>query len=527
LDVQLIPATTGIEVREMLRARAEVAILDVREEGVYAEAHPLFAASLPLGRLELEVLDRVPRPTTPVVVYDEDGGVLARRAVARLRDLGYSRVSLLRGGLRGWAADGGEVFRDVNSASKAFGELVEARRHTPSLAAADVRAILDRGSDVVVLDARRLDEYQTMNIPTGISVPGAELVYRVGAVAPSSGTLVVVNCAGRTRSIIGTQSLVNAGIPNRVAALRNGTIGWTLAGLTLERGQSRVAAAPAGADAQRGRAAARAVADRAKVSRIDLQGYRTWEADVSRSLYRFDVRTPEEHAAGHPAGFRSAPGGQLVQETDVFAPVRGARIVLWDDQQVRADMTASWLSQMGWDVHVLDAPAGDLEMEAGVWRPRRPPLPDASMIAPGELAADSSAVVVDFAVSPSYIRGHVPGAWYASRTHLDVAVPALPRAARYVATSDDGVLARCAAPELAALTGAHVAVLAGGTAAWRAEGRPISGGLEHAAGPVHDVYKRPYEGTDNAASAMQAYLDWEFGLVAQLERDGTHGFWVL
>ena len=519
--------TTGAEVREMLRARAEVVILDVREEGVYADAHPLFAASLPLGRLELEVLDRVPRQTTPVVVHDEDGGVLARRAVARLRDLGYSRVSLLSGGLRGWAVDGGEVFRDVNSASKAFGELVEARRHTPSLAAEEVRAILDRGGDVVVLDARRLDEYQTMNIPTGISAPGAELVYRVGAAAPSPGTLVVVNCAGRTRSIIGTQSLVNAGIPNRVAALRNGTIGWTLAGLTLERGQNRVAVAPVGADARRGRAAARAVADRAHVSRVDGQGYRVLEADASRTLYRFDVRTPEEFAAGHPVGFRSAPGGQLVQETDVFAPVRGARIVLWDDQQARADMTASWLVQMGWDVHVLDASPGDLAMATGAWQPRRPPVPDAAMVAPGELAADASAVVVDVAASPSYIRGHVPGAWYTSRTHLDVAVPALPRAARYVATSDDGVLAQFAAPELAALTGAHVTVLAGGTAAWRAAGHPMRGGLEHAAGPVHDVYKRPYEGTDNAASAMQAYLDWEFGLVAQLERDGTHGFRVL
>ena len=57
------------EVRDALLRGREIALLDVREEGVYAEAHPLFAASLPLGRLELEVLDRIPRPTTPVVVY--------------------------------------------------------------------------------------------------------------------------------------------------------------------------------------------------------------------------------------------------------------------------------------------------------------------------------------------------------------------------------------------------------------------------------------------------------------------------
>ena len=42
-----------------------------------------------------------------------------------------------------------------------------------------------------------------------------------------------------------------------------------------------------------------------------------------------------------------------------------------------------------------------------------------------------------------------------------------------------------------------------------------------------DRYRRPYEGTHNRREAMQAYLDWEFGLVEQLGRDGTHGFHVI
>ena len=42
-----------------------------------------------------------------------------------------------------------------------------------------------------------------------------------------------------------------------------------------------------------------------------------------------------------------------------------------------------------------------------------------------------------------------------------------------------------------------------------------------------DVYRRPYEGASVRPAVMQAYLDWEYGLVAQLERDGTHGFRVL
>src|ERR1044072_3943889 len=78
-----------------------------------------------------------------------------------------------------------------------------------------------------------------MNTPGSVSVPVAELVLRAGAVAPDPQTTVIVNCAGRTRSIIGTQSLINAGLPNRVVALRNGTIGWTLASRKLEHGANR------------------------------------------------------------------------------------------------------------------------------------------------------------------------------------------------------------------------------------------------------------------------------------------------
>ena len=104
---------------------------------------------------------------------------------------------------------------------------------------------------------------------------------------------------------------------------------------------------------------------------------------------------------------------------------------------------------------------------------------------------------------------------------------ALPPSQRYVLTSTDGALAAYATPEAAALTSAEVVVLSGGTAAWRDEGGPLTQGTERLSGPVNDVYKRPYEGADNAREAMEAYLQWEYGLVAQLERDGTHKFRVI
>ncbi|MDY0747732.1 rhodanese-related sulfurtransferase [Paucibacter sp. R3-3] len=519
------------EVRAALIAREEIALLDVREEDPFAQSHPLWAANLPLSKLELEAWGRIPRRDTRIVVYD-DGEGLTERAAARLRALGYTDVNSLDGGLAGWREAGGELFRDVNVPSKSFGELVESKRHTPSLSAQDVQALLAAKADVVVLDARRFDEYQTMNIPGSTSVPGGELVLRARELAPDPATRVIVNCAGRTRSIIGTQSLVNASLPNPVAALRNGTIGWTLAGQSLEHGASRrfdPAIRPEHLEAARGAAAD--VARRAGVSVIGATTLAQWLAEPRRTTYRFDVRTPEEYAAGHRAGFRSAPGGQLVQETDVHAPVRGARIVLSDDDGVRASMAASWLAQMGWDVAVLDAPPpqGDA-LETGPDKAPQPAPPAVRSVTPATLAdwlATGDAIVVDVTLSANYVKRHVPGAAYALRSQLPELLPQLGNPRRLVLTCGSSLLARFAAEDIQALTASEVLVLEGGTAAWVAAGLPVEAGETRLLSPRIDRYRRPYEGTDNAASAMQAYLDWEFGLVEQLGRDGTHHFFVV
>src|SRR5437879_13556213 len=219
------PTITASQVRRALLLRNEIALLDVRHEAAYATGHPLFAANMATERIALEAGTRLPRKDVPVVVYDAGEGLIPQ-AVDRLTALGYTDVRQLDGGLEAWQRAGFELFRDVNSYAKAFGELVESRRHTPSLPADEVAALMTAGANIAILDGRRFAEYATMNRPGSISVPGAELVLRAGRVAPDPETTIIVNCAGRTRSIIGTQSLINAGVPNEVRALRNGTIGW-------------------------------------------------------------------------------------------------------------------------------------------------------------------------------------------------------------------------------------------------------------------------------------------------------------
>jgi rhodanese-related sulfurtransferase len=408
-----VPSVTPRQIRTALLLRDEIALLDVRHEADFATGHPLFAANMAADRITLEAEARLPRKDVPIVLYDDGEGLVAM-AADRLTALGYSNVHQLDGVLQGWKQAGFELFQDVNSYAKAFGELVEHRRHTPSLAAEEVGALIADGANIQILDVRRFDEYATMNIPGSISVPGAELVLRAGRAAPDPETIIIVNCAGRTRSIIGTQSLINAGVTNKVRALRNGTIGWTLAKQDLEHGSKRRGEIGA---IEGGEAGAHDVAYRAGVRHIGLSEVAALQAQADRTLYRFDVRSEEEYAAGHLAGFRHYPGGQLVQEIDMAAPVRGARIVLTDDRSVRADMTASWLAQMGWETCVLE---GGYDRALEVGPPQVIPKPD----------------------------------------------------------------------------------------------------------PSHR-YRRPYEGTDIKESAMQAYLDWEYGLVEQLRRDATHGFFVI
>jgi len=517
-------------VRNKLLKKEEIALLDVREEDPHAQEHPLFAANFPLSRIEVDAFSKLPRKDVPIVTLD-DGEGDAQLAAERLSELGYLDVSVFEGGVKAWKAAGGEVFKDVNVPSKSFGEFVESKRHTPSLSAQEVKKLIDDKEDVVVVDVRRFDEYQTMSIPTGISVPGAELVLRVPELAPNPKTKIIVNCAGRTRSIIGTQSLINAGIPNEVNALRNGTIGWTLAGQELDKGQGRKFRDVSESTALEAAERARSVAARAGVKRVKLADIEQWKSQADRTTYFLDTRTPEEYEAGHLPGFRSTPGGQLVQETEMVAPVRGARIVLSDPSGVRANMPASWLAQMAWDVYVIDDINTSDLTEKGAWVPRLPQTPNIQTVdvktAETWLQNDSTTIFVDLSTHANYVKGHIPGSWFALRSQFSKALEKLPKANRYVLTSTTGELGLFAAQEIRGLTTAEVLVLSGGNKAWIDAGLEIEKGPIHLASPPLDRYKRPYEGTSVDPAAMQAYLDWEFGLVEQLGKDGTHHFWVL
>jgi len=521
------------DLHSLLGSGTEYALVDVREAGVTAEQGSiLLAVSIPLSVLELRVRTRIPRLTTPVIVYD--GGVddgLAERGIAALSALGYTDVRVLEGGLRGWGEAGYKVQSGGDHViGQAFGEWIEHVYDTPHITVEDYRARVAAGEDIVLLDSRPIGEFENHSLPGGTSIPGAELVYRAAEVVKSPDSLVVVNCAGRTRSILGAQVLINAGLPNRIVSLEGGTQSWVLEGHQLDHGKS-VAAPPPGAEASAvARAAAERFAQRFAITRIDKATLERFRGESqTRSLYVLDVRTPEEFEAGHLAGSRSAPSWDVAPWTFRHVGTHNARIVLVDNDTVRATVAASWIAQIGWgEVYVLDSAFDGESLETG-------PVP-IELDIPRDGYTDVSAealhatlagrVVIDLAPSPSYRAGHIPGAVFGLRSRLNRSIGDVPGAGPIVLTSEDAVVARFAAAELARVTDRPVEVLDGGTQAWREAGLSLEAANHVWLHEPQDIVRSGWRETDpdRRKDAFRWYLGWELGLVAELEQDDTVPF---
>jgi rhodanese-related sulfurtransferase len=513
-----IKRVTAKQLKTMLHDGSEFALLDVREAGQFGESHMLFATPCPYSRLELDVVTLVPRKAASIVLTDDGVLGVAERAAQRLLDMGYGDVAVVDGGNKAWAAAGHALFAGVNVPSKTFGELVEHAYSTPRITAQELARMKQAGEDFVLFDGRPLNEHHKMTIPGSTCVPNAELPLRVPAMVKNPNTKIIVNCAGRTRSILGAQTLINFGVPNPVYALENGTQGWYLSDYQLEYGSTRKypeqideAALPAQ------QAAAQQLMARFKIKTVQAADVAAWLRDGARTTYLCDVRTPEEFSAGSIPGAVHAPGGQLIQATDQWVGVRNARIVLIDGgEMVRAPVVASWLRQLGCDPYVL---------EGGVKSPLRgtpaqpPALPALAMMTPAELkkALDAgSCAVFDLGHSLHYRKAHIPGSRWSIRSRL--AADARNAKGMIVLLAEEADVARLAAGELLAAGMRDIRLLAGGLKAWSAAGHAT----EASPGTPPDAECIDYlffvhDRHAGNREAMKQYLAWETGLMAQLD----------
>ena len=529
----------------LLKGGSPFALIDVRETGEYNNAHIPGASLIPRRDLEAQMADAVPHSATPVVLCDDD----ARRATlagATLEGLGYSDVSVLDGGINRWVTQEYPTEWGVNVPSKDFGEKVEVVHHVPEIDAVELQERIDSGEEIVILDTRTPEEYQRLCIPGGRSVPGAELALRITDITKdmSDDATVVINCAGRTRSIIGTRVLQRMGLPN-VVGLKNGTAGWSLAGYSLESGADRLELPDL---SEEGIAAAEAYADRLAeedgVQYIDADGLQALMARrADETVYLVDVRTTEEYAAGHIPGFRWFAGGQAVQRSDEVAVVKNCPIVFCCDGRARATITASWYRQMGHEhVYALHGGTGEWQragnsLEQGHSRTQALGMDEARskvrMLAPSDVPAASDAsitlvgtsggpaayvrgaeapaadaVIIFVGTSQQFAEGHVPGSRWVPRGWLEAQISSVApdKAVPVVVTCGDGIASTFAGATLADEGYADVSVLEGGVNAWRQAGRDVEQGLTGVMSTPADVVPA---GTDRGYADMMNYLRWE------------------
>ncbi len=516
----MTPWIDAPQLKAWLHDGSEIALFDVREQGQFGESHLFYGVPLPYSRLEIDVVRLAPRLSVRMVVYDEDGLGVAVRAAARLREIGYRQVRVLKGGTASWRAAGYAVFAGVNLPSKTFGELAEHAYGTPSVSADELASWLKAGEDVVVLDGRPLAEFQKMSIPTATCCPNGELSYRVRRLVPSEKTRIVINCAGRTRSIIGAQTLINLGLRNPIFALENGTQGWYLQDHELEHGKTQAYGPPA--DLARMKSAASQLATRFGVQLVSDETVKAWASDATRSLFLCDVRTPEEFRQGSLPGAQATPGGQLMQALDQYVGVRNAKMVLFDADGIRAQTVASWLIQMGHDACVLER---GIQSQIALSRSPVSGLPVLEHMSAETLArkmAANEVAVIDLQASMAFRKAHLPGARWSIRPMIAKALAQETR--QVVLVTDEPLVAACAATELGFLPKPPL-LLDGGMAAWEAAGLPLEG---CAAVPpdadcidylffVHDRH-------DGNKAAARQYLAWETNLVSQLDAQELASF---
>ena len=344
---------TADELAAMGAEGEELAVLDTRDVGAHNLGHVPGSCPVPESELELRLAGLLPRRAVRVVVIGEDD-LAAHRASHRIRRGGFTNVAVLAGGVEAWADAGYDIHDGIHTMSKAFGEYVAHLRHTPMISAEELRSRREHQQPVALVDCRPEPEFAALHVPGATNAPGTELLARVIGMDLDGDTPIAVSCAGRTRSIIGAQTLIDAGVEAPVLALENGTMGWKLTGEELDQGADRTAADPPSWSAQQDAAArAHRLADEQGVPVIDEADLAGWLADDSRSTYVFDVSSPADYEAGHRPGFASAPGGQLIQELTARTAVPSARIVVADADGVQSLVTAYWLRLMGREAYAL------------------------------------------------------------------------------------------------------------------------------------------------------------------------------
>jgi len=197
--IQIIPCG---ELEQLMDSGESYALFDIREPAEYNAGHIPGATSLPRRDIEFRIAYLVPVRSTPISVVG-DSDKRASLAAMTLRRVGYENDLGLEGGFPSWVESGGTKATGVNVLSKEFGERIHTEEEVQEIEPDQLRKLMDEERRLLVLDVRTPQEYGRCCIPGGLNVPGGDLILWAADLRKDPRAKVVINCAGRTRSIIG------------------------------------------------------------------------------------------------------------------------------------------------------------------------------------------------------------------------------------------------------------------------------------------------------------------------------------
>ncbi len=524
----MIQSMSAQVAKQTIHGQRECALLDIREHGQYGEGHPFLSVHCPYSDFEQSIARLVPNTQVPIILMD-DGDGLSERAAKRAVAMGYAQVAILTGGAPAWSAAGYTLYKGVNLPSKTLGEIIEHHDHPKVITPQQLHDWQTQGKPMHFFDCRPPNEYDKMTIPGAACVPNGELAHRLAAVVPDDTTPIVVTCAGRTRGLIGAAGLERLGLPNPIFAVENGTQGWALAGLNLSRGNGQPDMPELSARAlEVSRQRADQLMAQEGLPCIDRGEFLRLAKDGSRTIFLIDVRSAAEYKQEHLPGAVHAWSGQAAQAADLTMGVRRARVVLSDDTGLRAAMAGLWLRAMGYEVYVLRETAST--GLASDWRIQSPVLPAATSL-PSLPVSDVQAQLVagqvqliDIRGSQDYRKLHASEAHWATRARLSRVTQTL-EGKPLVLFADEPVAAQYFAEDAQSSGLTVLGLVSGGLKAWQAAGLPTeSTPLVPADQDCIDFLFFVHDRHDGNLESARRYLEWETGLIAQLDEQERASF---
>ena len=501
-------------VRDWLGDGGEIAFLDVREEGQHGAGHPLLAVNLPYSRLELDIGRLVPRRACRVVLIDGGDGV-ADRAARRLAGLGYSAVHVVAGGVPQWEREGHQAVPEHQRAEQG---LRRDRRDRPPHAARHRRrtrphqarghegrgARQPHGRGVQPLSCARRGELPRRRAGASLHRSGARPGYAgrrlLRRAHPQHHRRAVADQCRRAE-----QGRLVAGRDAGVAARRAGA-GARYRGLAGagQQGGGRGGAAARRRCHQRGSASGGSTARR----------WTPGSAKAGRGPPICSTYARRTNTRPGTCRDRSRPrAGSWCRRSTAGSAHEAPASCWWTIPATRAIMTAHWLTQMGWDVVVLDRAFAGQSLETGI------PAAEAD---PPRRAGDRGGRGRALAQRGRRRRG---------RNHAERRLPrrGIPRArsgrsarvstacrkacgapAASSCSPTIPAIGALAAADLAEIAGGAVALVQGGVDGWRAAGHPFAASPDDP--PDSDRIDYIFWNHDRHAGnqeAMRAYLRWE------------------